>query len=163
MESVLPPFQKCRHLLLSYVHISMSNVETINCSLREINAIHYKSGFIREDHQMRSAYLSIVVGLILTLAVGGCFRKEILTVEISVPQMRSQECAQIVIRALGTLEHEAIHQAEMNVDRAVAIITYDSMRLARKNIEFAIASAGFDANELRASPEARALLPDGCR
>ena len=93
----------------------------------------------------------------------GCFRKEILTVEIAIPQMQSEACAQLVLQAIGRLEADAILRAEMIVDRRIASVQYDSTRLGLKNIEHAISMAGFDANDVLARPEAREALPEGCR
>lgn len=112
---------------------------------------------------MKQKYWVVCVGLLMALGGVGCFRQEVLTVEIAVPQMRSDACAQNVVQAISRLEADAILRAEMNVDRRVVSITYDSMRLGLKNIEHAISMAGFDANDVLARPDARAALPEECR
>ncbi len=101
--------------------------------------------------------------LFLPLLVAGCFRQDILTVDISVPQMGSPECRRLVMQALGNLEQDAIIRADFNLETRTATITYNSMRLALKNIEYALTHAGFDANDEIASDEARAQLPEECR
>jgi len=93
----------------------------------------------------------------------GCFRQDVITTEISVPQMRSPECRRLVLQALGRLEQDAIIRADLNMQTGVATITYNSTRLALKNIEYALTNAGFDANEEKADAEARAALPPECR
>lgn len=112
---------------------------------------------------MRLRLSILCVGILLPLALTGCFRQEVLTVDISVPQMGSPECRRLVLQALGRLEQDAIVQVEPNVQTRVVTVTYNSTRLALKNIEHAITAAGFDANEEKATDEARAALPEACR
>ena len=106
----------------------------------------------------------LFVGFVGILWLGtACFRQDVLTVEISVPQMGSPECRRLVLQALGRLEQDAIKRADLDIETRTATITYDSMRLALKNIELAITAAGFDANDEVAPDEARAQLPEVCR
>lgn len=103
------------------------------------------------------------IALILPVLLTGCFRQDVVTVDISIPQMKSSECRRLVMQALNSLEHDAIKQAAPNIQTGVLQITYDSKRLALKNIEYSIAAAGFDANEEKAPAEARDALPAACR
>lgn len=112
---------------------------------------------------MRRNHRFIAFGLLAIMSLTGCFRQELLTVEIAIPQMQSEACAQLVLRALGRLEADAILEAEFKVAERVATIRYDSTRLHLKNIEHAISMAGFDANDVLARPEAREALPEACR
>lgn len=96
-------------------------------------------------------------------AVTGCFRQEIIAVDIQVPQMRSEDCQRLVMRALGTLDQEGIVQAEFNYQEGIVHVAYDSTRLQLKNIEYALRSAGFNANDAVATEESRRNLPPGCR
>ena len=112
---------------------------------------------------MRTIFLYFFCLAGLLLFSSACFRQDVLTVEISVPQMGSPECRRLVMQALGRLDQEAIKQADLNIDTRTATITYDSMRLALMNILHAITAAGFDANDEVASEEARAQLPEVCR
>ncbi len=127
-----------------------------------MQSIQKKSGFYRRKHQLQTSLRYWGFGLVL-LAMTGCFRQELLTVEIEIPQMRSEQCAQRVLRALGTLEADAILEAELKVAEGLAVIKYDSTRLHLKNIEHAISIAGFDANDVLARPDARDALPEECR
>lgn len=102
-----------------------------------------------------------VVGLMIMTSA--CFRAEILTARIDVPQMGSAECRRLVMRGLETIDQEAIRQVELDTEQRVAIITYDSSSIRLKNIEHAIRAAGFDANDVVAEPEARDKLPASCR
>jgi len=71
-------------------------------------------------------------------------------------------CAEIVIRAVNTVEH--IPVSDMNADVAARelTVTYDTMKRGLKNIEMAIAGAGFAANEVPAKAEAAKKLPPEC-
>ncbi len=102
------------------------------------------------------------LGLALLVAAG-CFRQDIITTEISIPQMGSSACQNAVMRALGRLDHEAIVKAEFDIDQRIARVTYDSRRVGLKNIEFVITAAGFDANDEQADEESRRQLPEACR
>jgi copper chaperone CopZ len=104
--------------------------------------------------------LAFLVALLFHVS---CFRQTEVTVEISVPQMGSPECRSLVLQAIDTLDREAVKRADLDVNRRVARVTYDSTAIALKNIEYAITAAGFDANEERATEEARARLPAACR
>lgn len=112
---------------------------------------------------MRKLLLFCVAGLMVPAFLAACYRQDILTVDISVPQMGSPQCRSLVLQALGRLEQDAIIRAAPNIETRVLTITYDSRRLALKNIEYAITAAGFDANEEQAPQEARDALPAECR
>lgn len=90
--------------------------------------------------------------LIGVLALTGCFRQDLITVEIEVPAMRTAEDRAKVLQALSGLEKEAVQHADLDAESQKVTITYNSTRLARKNIEHAIAAAGYDANEIKARP-----------
>ncbi len=92
-----------------------------------------------------------------------CFRQEIITFDISVPQMRSTECSRIVLQHLDMLGRDAVMSVDLDVEGRKVSVTYNSRVTARKNIEHAIAAAGFDANQIPARPQARDRLPAGCR
>lgn len=103
-------------------------------------------------------YLIITVGLLI---VAGCRVRDIRTVEIAVPQLRGEECAQILHRALAGLG--GVDPQSLHFDHGKVMVTYDSMKLALKNIEYAIAAQGFQANEVPADPAARNALPERCQ
>jgi copper chaperone CopZ len=102
-----------------------------------------------------------LIFIVLGLSTG-CFRKEVVTLVVKVPQMKSQECSRIILNALqGPIDGIITATPDLN-NRTIAV-TYDSTKLATKNIEFVIAGVGFDANDIPAKPEARKALPAGCR
>jgi copper chaperone CopZ len=91
----------------------------------------------------------------------GCFRKDIRTITVEVPQLRSAECSKILLDAASKVD--GIISAKPDIEKHTVDITYNALKLAIKNIEFVIAGAGFDANTTPATPEAKAALPAGCR
>ena len=99
----------------------------------------------------------------LVVSLTGCFRQEVVTVDIAIPQMKAEPCAELVLQSLQVLEAAAILDYQADLDRRVLRLTYNTTRLALKNIEHAIAAAGFDANDVSAAEEARAALPALCR
>jgi copper chaperone CopZ len=101
--------------------------------------------------------------LLLPLLCVGCFRQDVVTIDIAIPQMRSQPCAERIIQSLGRLEQGAIVGLETDLENGVLSVTYNAMRLAKKNIEYAITDAGFEANGEAADAEARQALPEECR
>ncbi len=107
--------------------------------------------------------ISVMAVLVFACLIAACFRQDILTVTLDVPQMRSDECQQLVLRAIESLDPEAILNARFDVAAGEVTIRYNSMSLGRKNIEHAIANAGFAVNTLPANEDARQALPAGCR
>ncbi len=99
----------------------------------------------------------------VALIAAGCRLSDVRTVNIKVPGIRNEACAQRARQSLS--QFRAIDPGRLNFDFAAGTVsvTYDSMQLALKNIELAINQAGFDANELPADPAARAALPPECK
>ncbi len=88
--------------------------------------------------------------IIGALALTGCFRQDVVTIEIDVPAMRTADDRAKILQALNGLEKDAVEHANLDIETQTITVTYNSMRLARKNIEHAIAAAGYDANEIKA-------------
>jgi hypothetical protein len=101
--------------------------------------------------------------LFLALCVAGCFRQEVVTLEIRAPQVRNETAASLVRAAFGGFDTGLVHRLEIDTARGAVRVTYDSTRVARKNLEIALADAGFDANAIPADPEKRKALPPECR
>jgi hypothetical protein len=97
------------------------------------------------------------------LAASGCFRPVRETVEVRVPQLRSEEGIRRVTAAFQGLPADLIQGLEFDLERRVVRVTYDNQRLRVRNIEHLIADAGFDANETPADAAQRARLPEECR
>ena len=103
------------------------------------------------------------VPALLALLASACFRPDIVTTRIDLPQLRSAECAERAGQALAQFERDALIEVTFDAGARQAVITYDRRRLALKNIEYALTRAGFDANQETATDEARTTLPAGCR
>jgi copper chaperone CopZ len=105
----------------------------------------------------RACYL-FAVALLLAC---GCFRQDVRTLVVNVPQMKSADCSKIIQGALSRIE--GIITAVPDLEKRTMVITYNSTKLSIKNIEFLIAGVGFDANDEQGKPDAKAALPPACR
>lgn len=104
------------------------------------------------------------LGLAALLALGsGCFRNTISEIELQIPAMQSQACAQTVQAAVARLGEGTIRDIRIDVEARKMWVSYDNVRLGRRNIEVAVRNAGFAVNDLPANEEARAKLPPECR
>ena len=103
----------------------------------------------------------LIFGLAMAAMTVGCFRQDIRTIVVNVPQMKTAECSKLIQDALAKIE--GIVTAEPDLVQHTIAVTYDSKRLAIKNIEFTIAGVGFDANDTPGKAEAKGKLPAACR
>ncbi len=110
---------------------------------------------------MKRLTISLLVTSLVLL--GACRRSDMRTVEFHLPQVRNEACETRVRQALKALKGLELDKAVFDYTTGTLTLTYDSMVIANKNIEHAIIAVGFDANELKASPEARQALPPECR
>lgn len=108
--------------------------------------------------QLRCKVFSFVVSLVFA---AGCYRQDVRTIEIAVPQMKSDECAQLVRQALAGVD--GIEAVVPDVPNRRVLVTYNALKLAKVNIEYHLTDAGFDANDKPAKAEMRAKLPSDCR
>ena len=107
-------------------------------------------------------------GLAALLVLGaGCFRNTVSTIELDLPAMNGDACAQAVRAGIEKLgidrDAGAIYEVRFDLDAHKEWVTYDNVRLGRRNIEVAVRHAGFAVNDLPADEEARAKLPPECR
>ena len=103
-------------------------------------------------------------GLLALLALGsGCFRNTSSEIELKIPAMKTELCAQSVQGAIARLGEGAIRDIRLDVASQTVWVTYDNVRLGRRNIEVVVRNAGFAVNDLAANEEARAKLPPECR
>jgi copper chaperone CopZ len=91
----------------------------------------------------------------------GCFRQDIKTLVVRVPQMKSPECSKTIQDAMSRIE--GIYSAQPDLAARTMAVTYDTKKLSIKNVEYLITGLGFDANDEKGNPEARNNLPAGCR
>lgn len=110
---------------------------------------------------MKHMAVSLLVAAMLVPALAGCFRQDVRTIVVSVPQINSADCAKVIQDALGRIE--GIVAVQPDLAAKTMAVTYDGRKLAIKNIEFLIAGVGFDANDAKAKPDARAALSADCR
>jgi len=105
------------------------------------------------------------LGMVALLALStGCFRNPVSKIELKIPAMKTEACAQAVQIAIGQLGGDgAIHEIVPDVAVQTVWVTYDNVRLGRRNIEVAVRNAGFTVNDLVANEEARAKLSAECR
>ncbi|HOW98019.1 MAG TPA: heavy-metal-associated domain-containing protein [Kiritimatiellia bacterium] len=106
------------------------------------------------------------IGLFLAVtaflaAASGCYRRDIRTLEVKVPQMGSPECARIVETVFNKMD--GIEQVDIDLANRRILVKYDGLKMGIVNIEYLLTNAGFDANDKPARPEARAKLPPECR
>ena len=110
---------------------------------------------------MKSVYCLIGCVAVTAFLACGCFRQDVRTLVVEIPQMKSAECSKIIQGALSRIE--GIVSAEPDLEKHTMSITYNATKLSIKNVEFLIAGVGFDANDEQGKPEAKAALPAGCR
>jgi len=108
-----------------------------------------------------------VLSMGLAVIGAACRMQDMREVQIRVPGMRCERCAQQVTDALRKLEGVRLDSVEADGEQGLVFLRYDSMRVARKNLEHAIADAGFDVDTkplpLPANAAAREALPEACR
>jgi copper chaperone CopZ len=96
----------------------------------------------------------------------GCFRPNNRVITVSVPQMKTQDCAARIVDSfkIGRPDHvDGVLSVVPNLDKKSVEVTFESLKLSIKNVEFTIANAGFDANDVKATEEARKALPPECK
>ncbi|MGI6098923.1 MAG: heavy-metal-associated domain-containing protein [Lentisphaerae bacterium] len=108
-------------------------------------------------------HVRLFAALLVLGLVGACRLSDMRTLVVRVPQVTNKACEDRVRQALRPLK--GIEEGSLEFDYAEGTLTlrYESMILAHKNIEHAIIAVGFDANELKATDEARRALPPECR
>ncbi len=102
----------------------------------------------------------VLVCLLALLAGSGCFRQNVLTVTLHVPQMKDAAQVAAVEQALRGSPNpappgamgwiEGIVSVQCNPQAQQVSVTYDARRIAQKNIEHLISGAGFDVNDIPA-------------
>lgn len=98
--------------------------------------------------------------IILSLSViVSCRTEDIRTVEVFIPDMKSEESVRTVMTVLSQLHGVRHDTLTVNPDRSSVTVTYNSMKLALKNIEYAIAEAGFSTYTKLDNGEIRPGVP----
>ena len=110
----------------------------------------------------RIATLLIIAAALL----GGCYRPANRVIIVSVPQMKTQDCAARIRDAFKMDRPDKVDgvvNVVPNVEKRTVEVTFESLKLSIKNCQFVIARAGFDADDVPADKVARAALPAECR
>jgi copper chaperone CopZ len=102
------------------------------------------------------------IAALLTLGAG-CFRNTVSEIELKIPAMKTEACAQVVQAAIARLGEGVIRDIRIDVEARTAWVKYDNVRLGRRNIEVTVRHAGFAVNDLPAVEDARAKLSPECR
>ena len=105
----------------------------------------------------------VAAGVLAALLLAACYRQVIETIDVKVPQMRTDAAADLIRGVLGAFDTNVVQKVETDVSNRVVRVRYNSERGARRNIEVAIADAGFDANDLPGDAERRKALPPECQ
>ena len=119
--------------------------------------------YCRTDMKIQVLRLIAVSSLLL---ISACFRPDRRSLKVSVPQMKSQDCANLVVASFKQGQNgavEGIYKVTPDLSTHTVVVEFDPQKLGFKNVEVTIASAGFDANDVLANPEAKAKLPPECR
>ena len=113
----------------------------------------------------------ITVAFCLIHLSKGCYRNDIRTVDIKVPQLAGEPCAKVILRSLS--KKRGVKQLSFDYTNRLAIIEFDSKSLSIKNLEHKIADLGFDVQAqykedadgylIPANEKARNRLSPSCR
>jgi hypothetical protein len=93
--------------------------------------------------------------------LAGCFRNDIRTETFQIKQLRSQEAAQIIAKALRPIS--GIKEVRPDIANQKLTVVFNGLEGYIKNIEYAIVKAGFDLPNWPADPADKAKLPEDLR
>lgn len=91
----------------------------------------------------------------------GCFRNNIRTETFQIKQLRSQEAAQIIAKALRPVS--GIKEVRPDIENRKLTVVFNGLEGYIKNIEYPIVKAGFDLPNWPADPADKAKLPEELR
>ena len=104
---------------------------------------------------------SLIISSLCILIFTGCFRQEVRTIVVEVPQMHSAACGQVIQDAL--VRGDGILSAHPDLLAKTISVTYESTKIAAKNVESIIADVGFRANDRPPDETVRATLAAECQ
>lgn len=105
------------------------------------------------------------IGL-MCLSIIGCYRNDVVTVEISIPGLKNPDCGTIIqnnFNKYNTPKITIVQNVEFDFGTRTALITYDGRHTALRNIQHWIAEVGFQADDVAPFPGTQEKLPEGCR
>ena len=101
--------------------------------------------------------------LLLVTSLAACRMKRPRDVEVFVPKLNGEICAERIRVALAGAEGVQAKSMRFDFEARTVSLEFDSMKTATKNIEHIIARVGFDANTIPAYEEGLKTLPEECR
>lgn len=101
------------------------------------------------------------IPLTALLLLAGCFRNDIRTETFQIRQLRTQDSAARIARALQPVA--GIKEIRPDIEKNVLTVVYNAKESHLKNIEYAIVKAGFDLPNWPADPADKARLPEEMR
>ena len=138
---------------------------------------HIKSSIKRSFHIHTPTYHGciVAVALVTTLLSTGCYRNDVQVVEITVPALGSQVCANLLEKKLPPRDLQNIQSVSADPLTHTVTVTFEARKTALRNIEHHIAALGFDIEGaslkydkessylIPGNPKAKAALPPECR
>lgn len=108
---------------------------------------------------MKNLFILLIIAV--TALMTSCFRSDIRVMEIHVPKMNGPECAEIVKKALNSVD--GVKNVDIDLEKRVAVVTYHRLNVADRNLELVVTAAGFDANHSLTTADSQKNLPDDCK
>lgn len=107
--------------------------------------------------------LRLIALLLLVGSITACRQKRPHEVQVYVPKLNGEICAQRIRTALEGAEGVDAKSIRFDFEARMVRVGFESMKTATKNIEHTIASVGFDANTIPAYEKGLKTLPEDCR
>ena len=101
--------------------------------------------------------LCYLVLLAAALCLSACHRNDIRTGKFKIEQLRTQEAAQLVAKALEPLP--GIQEVRPDLQNRTLTVVFDGRKMYLKNLEYEITNAGFSLPYWPATKKAKAKLP----
>lgn len=113
---------------------------------------------------MKKMMNTFLVTLFLVSFTSACYRKDVQTLVVDVPGLKTPGCAEVVRRFMyANPPVEGLIAVEPSVEAKTVTFEYDSRKIAIKNLEYMLTKAGFEANGNAPDLEAQKKLDPACR
>jgi len=107
--------------------------------------------------QIKKCCLILVI-IISSSLLQGCYRNDIRSEDIKVPQLSGEPCAKVILRKLS--KQKGIKEVTFDYANRLVSVSFDSKLLSIKNLEHTISGLGFDV-KARYKNKAEAYLIPG--
>ena len=103
----------------------------------------------------------VVTALLTTLFSTGCYRNDVQIVDIRVPAMGSEACANYLEQKLPPRDLQNIQSVKADPTTQIVTVTFEARKTALRNIEHHITALGFDIEgaPLKHKQESTYLIP----